>query len=183
MCAICCWWACWAFGAVELFYCFPWVVFYSSCTIAQLLQINQGWEVPESNEGAYSSGMFCLLLIASFKYGKAFVHIANVSAILCPRLRLTVSLQMKGVCQFLFYQMILQLHLSWRYALSIIFFSLPLWVCHQTCSMCYTLLPANNHKAWWDQIEELLLIPALLGLILVFLFPWYNYSLNGMKDK
>ncbi|XP_068311021.1 nucleolar complex-associated protein 2-like [Pyrus communis] len=41
---------------------------------------------------------------------------ANVSALPYPRSRLIVSLQMKGVCQFLFSQMILQLRISLRSA-------------------------------------------------------------------
>jgi len=49
---------CWTSSSMELFCCFLWVVFHSSCTIEEFLQDYQSWKVPETNEGAYSLGMY-----------------------------------------------------------------------------------------------------------------------------
>jgi hypothetical protein len=43
---------------MELFCSFLWVVFHSSYTIKEFLQEYQNWKVPETNEEAYSSGMY-----------------------------------------------------------------------------------------------------------------------------
>lgn len=120
MCIFCCWRASRTFSTMELFCCFLWVIIYSLCAVAWLLQIYQSWKIPKRNEAAYPSGIFFRVIARHFIYRKVHLNCksifqcCNVLTLPFSRLMLTLSLQMSIVCQLLFNQTIFRPHFSLR---------------------------------------------------------------------